>query len=141
MKRRILYFICYCILLCFLFPICLYAHPGRTDSKGGHTNRETGEYHYHHGNPAHQHTDGICPYDFVDNEKIESNSLSKSNDYNALKSSRDSAVTISNTTFGWLIEIVYILAMVIFWIFIPSLVCIILSWIMKLIKFIFGIGK
>ena len=42
------------------------AHSGRTDSSGGHYNRETGEYHYHHGYPAHQHTDGICPYDFDD---------------------------------------------------------------------------
>ena len=24
-----------------------YAHPGRTDAKGGHYNRKTGEYHYH----------------------------------------------------------------------------------------------
>ena len=43
-----------------------YAHPGRTDSAGGHYNRSTGEYHYHHGYPAHQHPDGICPYDFDD---------------------------------------------------------------------------
>lgn len=48
------------------------AHGGRTDSSGGHYNRSTGEYHYHHGYSAHQHTDldgdGIldCPYDFKD---------------------------------------------------------------------------
>lgn len=42
------------------------AHSGRTDSSGGHYDRSTGEYHYHHGYPAHQHTDGICPYDFDD---------------------------------------------------------------------------
>ena len=46
------------------------AHPGRTDSNGGHTNRSTGEYHYHHGYPAHDHYDMDgdgkvdCPYDF-----------------------------------------------------------------------------
>lgn len=39
------------------------AHSGRTDSSGGHYNRSTGEYHYHHGHPAHQHENGICPYD------------------------------------------------------------------------------
>jgi hypothetical protein len=45
-----------------------YAHPGRTDSDGGHTDHSTGEYHYHHGYPAHQHydIDGDgdldCPY-------------------------------------------------------------------------------
>ncbi|MCP4258683.1 MAG: YHYH domain-containing protein [Planctomycetes bacterium] len=29
--------------------ISLYAHSGGTDSRGGHYNRSTGEYHYHHG--------------------------------------------------------------------------------------------
>lgn len=50
------------------------AHPGRTDSQGGHTDRDTGEYHFHHGYPAHQHEDrdgdGVkeyCPYNFSDN--------------------------------------------------------------------------
>lgn len=50
------------------------AHPGRTDSQGGHTDRDTGEYHFHHGYPAHQHEDrdgdGVkeyCPYNFRDN--------------------------------------------------------------------------
>lgn len=48
----------------------VFAHPGRTDSNGGHYNRSTGEYHYHHGHSAHQHYDmdgdGIldCPYTF-----------------------------------------------------------------------------
>lgn len=48
------------------------AHPGRTDSNGGHYDRSTGEYHYHHGYSAHQHYDmdgdGIpdCPYNFKD---------------------------------------------------------------------------
>lgn len=42
------------------------AHSGRTDANGGHYDRETGEYHYHHGYPAHQHIDGVCPYDFDD---------------------------------------------------------------------------
>lgn len=42
----------------------VFAHPGRTDSSGGHWNHSTGEYHYHHGYPAHQHVDGVCPYDY-----------------------------------------------------------------------------
>lgn len=46
------------------------AHSGGTDSKGGHYNRSTGEYHYHHGNPAHQHINGECPYDST-NKKSE----------------------------------------------------------------------
>lgn len=41
-----------------------FAHPGRTDSNGGHYDRSTGEYHYHHGYSAHQHNaDGSCPYE------------------------------------------------------------------------------
>lgn len=67
MKRLISFFL-FAILFCF--SITVSAHPGRTDSKGGHTDRVTGEYHYHHGQPAHQHYDvdgdGMidCPYMF-----------------------------------------------------------------------------
>lgn len=43
-----------------------WGHPGRTDSSGGHYDRSTGEYHYHHGYPAHQHPGGVCPYDIED---------------------------------------------------------------------------
>lgn len=55
---------------CFSIPFTAYAHPGRTDSNGGHTDQSTGEYHYHHGYPAHDHYDMDgdgdidCPYDF-----------------------------------------------------------------------------
>lgn len=55
----------------------MYAHPGRTDSRGGHYNRSTGEYHYHHGYPAHQHPDGVCPYDFDDRTGHSSGSSNK----------------------------------------------------------------
>lgn len=50
-------------LLCL---VSVSAHPGRTDKNGGHYNHSTGEYHYHHGYPAHQHIDGVCPYDYDD---------------------------------------------------------------------------
>lgn len=43
-----------------------FAHPGGTDGSGGHYNRSTGEYHYHHGHSAHDHVDGVCPYDYDD---------------------------------------------------------------------------
>jgi hypothetical protein len=62
-----------CLFLLSLFlPIRAYAHAGRTGVDGGHIDSETGEYHYHHGYPAHDHNDidgdGIadCPYDFDD---------------------------------------------------------------------------
>ena len=51
------------LLFCMLLStIVASAHSGGTDSSGGHTNHSTGEYHYHHGYPAHQHPNGICPY-------------------------------------------------------------------------------
>lgn len=62
-------------LLLPLLAIAVSSHPGRTDSNGGHYNRSTGEYHYHHGYPAHQHLNGICPYDF--DNKTASNSSSR----------------------------------------------------------------
>ena len=47
----------------FLFSgITASAHSGGTDSRGGHYNHFTGDYHYHHGRPAHDHPDGVCQY-------------------------------------------------------------------------------
>ena len=40
------------VLVPLLALVCLsvvFAHPGKTDADGGHYNRSTGEYHYHHG--------------------------------------------------------------------------------------------
>ena len=61
MKRIII------ISICILITNYIYFHPGRTDSNGGHYDKSTGEYHYHHGYSAHQHENGECPYDFDDN--------------------------------------------------------------------------
>ena len=60
--RKITLFLITLLVLC----VAVSAHSGKTDINGGHYDRSTGEYHFHHGFPAHQHTDGICPYDFVD---------------------------------------------------------------------------
>ena len=46
-----------------LLSVVAFAHPGNTDSKGGH--HDGSSYHYHHGYPPHQHING-CPYDFDD---------------------------------------------------------------------------
>jgi hypothetical protein len=81
-----------CILLIavsitFSTVITASAHPGRTDSNGGHTDHSTGEYHYHHGYEAHSHYDMDgdgdidCPYDFDDktnHNKSDSNSSGES---------------------------------------------------------------
>ena len=45
------------------FTVPAIAHPGDTDENGGHYDQDTGEYHYHHGYPAHQHRGGKCPYE------------------------------------------------------------------------------
>ena len=37
------------VLLVLVFASMAAAHPGRLDAQGGHTNKETGEYHYHKG--------------------------------------------------------------------------------------------
>lgn len=72
------------LLITLIIPV--FAHPGSLDANGGHYDRSTGEYHYHHGYPAHQHTNGICPYDFKDNPN---------DDYSPKKnsSSSNSAIT------------------------------------------------
>lgn len=57
-------------IIALLLPILLcslaLAHGGGTDAQGGHYNAATGKYHYHHGYPAHDHPNGVCPYDFDD---------------------------------------------------------------------------
>lgn len=73
------------IALFFTFsPFLIFsasAHSGRTDADGGHVDSESGEYHYHHGYPAHDHYDmdgdGTidCPYDF-DDQTGKSNAVS-----------------------------------------------------------------
>ena len=70
--KRITLILCFVVSLICLLIGTVFAHPGRTDSKGGHTNHSTGEYHYHHGYSAHDlydmDSDGVvdCPYDFDD---------------------------------------------------------------------------
>lgn len=59
MFKKIAIFIFVFTLLC----ANVYAHSGGTDWRGGHNDNSTGGYHYHHGYPEHQHSNGICPYD------------------------------------------------------------------------------
>lgn len=67
------------VILILSLVVAASAHPGRTDANGGHHVSATGEYHYHHGYPPHQHTNGICPYDYVDNEEHNSTSQTTTN--------------------------------------------------------------
>lgn len=60
MKKICISFIVLALALYVYIPV--HAHPGRTDDSGGHVNHFTGQYHYHHGYPAHKHPGGVCPY-------------------------------------------------------------------------------
>ena len=70
MRKPLILFLC--ILVLCILPFSVYAHPGRTNSDGGHWDYENGDYHYHHGYPEHDHYDidgdgyADCPYDFDD---------------------------------------------------------------------------
>lgn len=81
MSRTRILPICILFLALFCLPVTVYAHPGDTDGMGGHTDRDTGEYHYHHGYPAHDHYDidgdGVadCPYDFQDKTETDATDL------------------------------------------------------------------
>ena len=79
--KRLLLLSLILIVLC-LSCIQASAHSSKTDASGGHYDSSTGEYHYHHGYPEHQHTDtngdGIleCPYRkaFIEKPKDETTS-------------------------------------------------------------------
>ena len=65
MKKMVTYL---CALsLAMSMPTAVTAHPGRTDSQGGHHDYKNasglGSYHYHHGYGPHLHENGVCPYD------------------------------------------------------------------------------
>lgn len=89
MKRLMLF-----IILVFALSLPASAHAGRTDSRGGHTDRSTGEYHYHHGYEAHLHINGECPYNFID--KTDHSSGSSSGTPSASSPFASSATPISN---------------------------------------------
>lgn len=82
------------VLSIILIQINVYAHPGRTDSSGGHKDNNNksglGSYHYHcGGNPAHLHTNGVCPY---------SSSFSSSESTSSISSSTASSSSTQTTT-------------------------------------------
>ncbi|MCH5213142.1 MAG: YHYH domain-containing protein [Oscillospiraceae bacterium] len=66
------------IIIITSITMSVSAHPGKTDSKGGHHDSSTGEYHYHHGYSAHQHSNGVCPYDFDDKTSHENKQSTQS---------------------------------------------------------------
>lgn len=51
MKSTLARIITISLLIVYFVPAVTFGHSGRTDANGGHTNRKTGEYHYHNGGP------------------------------------------------------------------------------------------
>ena len=116
------------LLLSFLVtPVS--AHPGRTDSNGGHYDRSTGQYHYHHGFPAHQHYDidgngsPDCPYNFKDlTGSSSSRNSTRSSSSKAAPNSTQAAAALAATVpaeskpsvadgsvFGWTLAVLFLL--------------------------------
>lgn len=74
MKKAVILIIWFAFYI-FAGIMPVYAHPGKTDAEGGHKDKKNisglGAYHYHHGQSAHLHHDGKCPYEKDSkNEKI-----------------------------------------------------------------------
>lgn len=84
--RKILF-----IVFAASFLVFASAHSGGTDRHGGHYVRSTGEYHYHHGYPAHQHPDGECPYVY-DKGHAAGYSAGYSNAYNTATNKLESEI-------------------------------------------------
>ena len=110
------------IFILSLVVIC-FAHPGRTDSDGGHYNRDTGEYHYHHGYSAHQHDYGECPYEttklrletdppttkeYTYTTEAETEKATKENNFSFIK---DFVVPVIKWLFG-IIFVIFIICMI-----------------------------
>ena len=97
MKQVIRWLLMIVLLIAVTLPA--NAHPGGTDSAGGHTDRSTGEYHYHHGYSAHQHYDidgdgkVDCPYDFKDNTDHKSGSNKSGNSNTTYSTSPTTSAT------------------------------------------------
>ena len=130
--KRIALLICFAVCLFSLLVSTVFAHPGRTDGNGGHTNHSTGEYHYHHGYSPHDHYDMDgdgdidCPYGFNNKTASISDSSQK----------KESIKTVKKTSFFDVLEALFIN-------FFPSLV---ISFILSLILsyvlfFLFGDDK
>ena len=93
-------------LFIFMLISTVSAHKGRTDAQGGHYNRTTGEYHYHHGYPEHQHFNGECPYQDEEKEKQEILEKKRENYYEKEEKKNSPfakiiGVILGSAFFGW----------------------------------------
>lgn len=133
----------FCIILIISLCITAHAHAGRTDSNGGHTDSSTGEYHYHHGYPAHDHydmdSDGVvdCPYQFDDKTSQNSGSPSHSDSVSVTNNSSTHDLKNDFLTFPSLRDIVFKLLLIATALFaIPFLVAFVLNFFPNPVGFI-----
>ena len=154
--RRLISFL---LIALIVTPCIALAHPGKTDENGGHTDHSTGEYHYHHGYPAHQHKDTNgdgkkdCPYDFNDatdhhTGTSNTNNSNNSNNSNKTTSTQKSATTTTtnqtastknNNSKDW--QSLLIFLAIILLPFVPSICVNVTEWVRKLICKIFPSRK
>ena len=99
------------LALAALLILPVYAHGGRTDANGGHYDSSTGEYHYHHGYPAHQHVNGTCPYNFDDKTDRNNDSSGGTAQNQDSKSNSDDGRTVipSEIIWGCIVVIGYLI--------------------------------
>lgn len=107
------------ILFAFLFSFSSSAHPGKTDSDGGHYDQSAREYHYHHGYPAHKHPNGLCPYD--DTQASRTATSLTTYDQQSTATTSESSSTITILLIGCLVGMVALLILILLWIKLPSL--------------------
>lgn len=102
------------LIILSAFSILSYAHPGRTDSNGGHWNHDTGEYHYHSGEYAGRSSNSsgsATPSDKIDNAEQEESAKKTYHQQNSNESfaSESSSVSIEskkhNYDFGDILSI------------------------------------
>ena len=118
-KRIILLLLVIVLSVCFI-PMSASAHSGKTDSAGGHHDTATGEYHYHHGHPAHDHKNGVCPYgDYEDTDYSSSDYTYGSQSTQEPQRTRISSSQPDSNRVTWQIVIVIAL-LVIAWIFVRN---------------------
>ena len=130
--RRITFFV---LSFVFIISATVYAHSGGTDSKGGHKNHSTGEYHYHHGYAAHQHYDmdgdgdKDCPYTF-NGDTTSKGSGSVSSGSSSVNKQGSSSAIKHNSEIGFIDIIIALLdAFMNFWI-----ICIAVAFVFYLVS-------
>lgn len=141
MKRWFATVLSYFCILFFILPTVAFAHPGRTDGNGGHYNRSTGNYHYHHGYTAHDHYDmngdgtEDCPYNFVDNTKNDTDNAreyAQSKTETDIWNASDEPEATQKPTFadryGWILPVAMYLGIPMLYIS-STIVTLIASWI------------